>query len=50
MHEHKSLINIEKHPCGTPEDKKRGVDFTPSTSTTIEQSRRNDETMSIAEL
>jgi hypothetical protein len=31
------------HPCGTPEDKERGVDFTPSTSTTIERSRRNDE-------
>jgi hypothetical protein len=38
------------HPCGTPEDKERGVDFTPSTSTTIERSRRNDETMPIAEV
>jgi hypothetical protein len=29
-------MNIEKkdgiHPCGTPNDKERGVDFTPSTS------------------
>jgi hypothetical protein len=46
--------NIEKNsgdgiqPCGTPEDKERDADFTPSTSTTIERSRRNDETMPIS--
>jgi hypothetical protein len=33
------------HCCETPDDKERGVDFTPSTSTTIKRSRRNDETI-----
>jgi hypothetical protein len=44
MDEHRPLINIEKNngdgiqPCGTPENKERGEDLTPSTSTTIERS------------
>jgi hypothetical protein len=38
------------HPCRTQDDKEHGVDFTPSTSTTIERSRRNDEITPIAEV